>query len=180
MSKLWIGSDLHWAHKNIHKFRCKDKGFYRDFEDETEHREWIKDWWKAHIRKRDTVILLGDVAFKEEALLEIGTMPGRKVLVKGNHDLKKSCYYDKVFDQVHGLLRYKHCWLSHAPVHPQELREKFNIHGHTHHYDIPDSRYTNVCVESLMKIFGTPFIGWTDLVEYRSTLETECKECEYD
>lgn len=167
MSKAWISSDWHIGHKNIHKFRCKGLGFFRDFRDEAEHREWLFDWYNDNIKKRDVIYLLGDICFYEESLEALGKLPGRKVLVKGNHDVIKSPLYPKVFDHVHGLMRHKHCWLSHAPIHPEELRDKPNIHGHTHYHVIDDNRYQNVCVENNMKLFGSPIVGWEDMIEYR-------------
>lgn len=175
MSQVWFSSDFHIDHKNIHKFRCKDKGFFRDFKDESEHREWLFDWVNDNVRKRDVLYLLGDIAFTEEALIEVGKLPGRKVLVKGNHCAVKSDLYSKVYDQVHGLTRYKHVWLSHAPIHPQELRGKFNFHGHTHYQNVltetgeEDSRYMNCCVDNLMKVFNKPCVLFQDIVEYRSS-----------
>ena len=168
MSKVWISSDWHLCHKNIHKFRCKERGFPLQFDNEGEHSQWLTDWVRSNVKKRDTLYLLGDIAFNEDALRLVGTLPGRKVLIKGNHDAIKSDLYPKVFDQVHGLARYKHSWLSHAPIHPAELRGKVNFHGHVHDQTLPDTKnYQNVCVEELMNIFGTPLVPWLDLIEYR-------------
>jgi len=128
------------------------------------------DWVLDNVNKRDTLILCGDICFDEEALRIVGSLPGRKVLIKGNHDLKKHPDYPKVFDQVHGLYRYKHCWLSHAPIHPEELRGKINVHGHVHFETLKDTRYQNVCVENNMKLFGTPCVGWEDMIEYRKSI----------
>ena len=53
-----------------------------------------------------------------------------------------------------GLYKYKEFWLSHAPIHPCELRGKRNIHGHVHQNHVMDehhkrdNRYINVCVEN--------------------------------
>ena len=53
----------------------------------------------------------------------------------------------EVFDEVHSLVKYKGTWLSHAPIHQDELRGCVNIHGHTHYHVIDDERYINVCSE---------------------------------
>ena len=53
-----------------------------------------------------------------------------------------------VYDEVHALLKYKEFWLSHAPLHPDELRGKRNIHGHVHTASVPDTKYLNVSVDS--------------------------------
>lgn len=54
----------------------------------------------------------------------------------------------KNFDSVHSLIKYKEFWLSHAPLHPQELRGKINLHGHVHGSTIPDRNYFNCCLEN--------------------------------
>lgn len=58
------------------------------------------------------------------------------------------------FNKVCGFEKYKKSWLSHAPIHPAELRGKINIHGHVHDATItdenglPDLRYFNVSLEN--------------------------------
>lgn len=165
MSKVIFGSDLHIGHKNIMKFRSPEFGFPMIFKDEAEHREWIFDWINDNVQKRDTLYLLGDICFTEEALLAFKTLPGRKVLVKGNHDIIKHPEESKVYDQVLGLGRYKRNWISHAPVHPVELRGRFNLHGHVHSKTLPDNRYFNCCVENLMEMWGTPLVEYSKINE---------------
>jgi len=177
MSKVYIGSDFHIGHKNIHKFRSPNNGFPFTFEDEAHHRKWLFDYISTHLTKRDTLIIAGDCCFTEEALEDFHKIPCRKVLVKGNHDAIKSKLYDKVFDQIHGLWRHKGFWLSHAPIHPQELRGKVNIHGHVHNQTVPDNRYMNVCVEHLMDVFGTPIVTWSDLVNLINSKTTSEEDC---
>ena len=74
---------------------------------------------------------------------------GRKVLICGNHDtdhnpMKILCEY---FDEVYSLYKWHEFWLSHCPIHPDELRGKLNIHGHVHHATINDKRYFNTSLE---------------------------------
>lgn len=45
------------------------------------------------------------------------------------------------------MVKYKNLWLTHAPIHPDELRGKKNVHGHCHGHILNDKRYINVCVE---------------------------------
>lgn len=84
--------------------------------------------------------------------MEYGTLITRlngKVSVTGNCteyiSTSKLC---EVFDEVHGLLKYKEFWLSHAPLHPDELRGKKNVHGHVHTESVNDLNYLNVSVDS--------------------------------
>ncbi len=143
MANVWFTSDLHLAHKNIWKFRGQ-------FENEQHHRDTIKENYHKTVTKRDKVFFLGDVAFSQEALEDVGSWTAdKKVLIVGNHCLDNIPMSEVVkhFDEVYSLLKYKMFWLSHAPIHPQELRGKYNLHGHMHFDKIDDPRYLNVCLE---------------------------------
>lgn len=145
MSKSYFWSDLHLGHDNIIKFR-------KQFSTPEEHHETIFDRLATTIGKRDKITLLGDICFTRYWLDKIRSIKCiSKVLILGNHDTERdiSCLeYCSVFDQVHGLLKTKGFWLSHAPIHPNELRGCRNIHGHVHDNPIDDDRYISVCVES--------------------------------
>ncbi len=143
MSNIYAISDLHFGHKNICNFR--------PFETRVEHEDVIMENYKRIIRKRDTVLFLGDIAFTDEGLEKIATLPGRKILIQGNHcfqfytgDIRK--IYD-VFDKVLGSYKRWGVWFTHIPIHPSELRGNYNFHGHTHNSSIEDTRYLNLCLE---------------------------------
>ena len=155
MSVYFIG-DLHFGHKNIQKFR--------HFVESPEHNEdLISNYWKEKITKKDVVYLMGDVAFTEEGLRKVHSLPGRKILVRGNHDLLPTKYLVNVFEDIYGIVKYKEFWLSHAPIHPDELRGKVNIHGHVHYQTIPDVRYFNTSVENLIINFAKPMVELDEL-----------------
>ena len=152
MSLVYMISDLHLGHKNILGF----SGALRGGDNVDEHDDWIVSQWNSIIRKRDTVFVLGDVAMNKPALYRCRQLNGNKKLLIGNHDNFKidEYIYAGGFDEIMpGLTRYRGTWLSHAPIHPDELRGKINIHGHVHKSSItdqngrPDKRYKNVCVE---------------------------------
>lgn len=136
MSTVYITSDLHLGHKNIHKFRCRELGFFRNFDGAESYTEWLYDQLAPVVTKRDTLIILGDCCFTPEALEDFNyRVRCNKILVKGNHDFaatipKYKKMYDDMFSRVEGLYRYKGQWLSHAPIHPDELRGSYNFHGH--------------------------------------------------
>lgn len=76
------------------------------------------------------------------------------MLILGNHDTDRKLSINDlvyVYDEIHSLYKHKEFWLSHAPIHSDELRGKINIHGHTHEHCIDDDRYINVCVEQFHK-----------------------------
>ena len=169
MSKVFISSDWHLYHQNITKFRHLEyDGVYLDFRDEQDHREWLLACARQTIKKRDLLILLGTIIFEEEGLKDLLSIPGRKILVKGNHDVKTSPLFNQAFERVEGLTRYNKVWLSHAPIHPDELRGRMNFHGHVHHATIPDDRYFNCCIDNLYPLFGMPFVEYKEIEAYVS------------
>jgi len=90
------------------------------------------DTWTDLVRKRDVVYVLGDAAFTQDGLESIGQLAGRKILVRGNHDLLPTESYLSVFAEVYGALAWKGLWLTHIPIHQQELYGRTNVHGHCH------------------------------------------------
>lgn len=148
---VWFCSDLHFGHGNIQKFR-------RHVASEKDNRNQITDCWQGVVTKRDDVYVLGDACFTEETLEEFKNLPGRKFLVRGNHDKLSTESYLKYFDEVYGLLKYKEFWLSHAPIHPDELRGRVNLHGHVHYSSINHPNYFNCCVENIVSLFKRPLI----------------------
>jgi calcineurin-like phosphoesterase family protein len=108
--------------------------------------------YKKVVQKRDTVWFHGDIIFDPKYLEIVKDLQGNKKLLLGNHDIEKKRNITLsdlllVFDSVESLVKHKGTWLSHAPIHPDELRGAINIHGHTHYYNIDDDRYINVSVE---------------------------------
>jgi calcineurin-like phosphoesterase family protein len=118
-------SDLHLGHKLA--ARC------RGYNSTEEHDSAIIEMLKTQCTKRTLLWILGDVAMSITALDRLKEIPCRKRLVSGNHDNFQLGVYLKYFEDVRGFLRYKQMWLSHCPIHPQELyRCKLNVHGHIH------------------------------------------------
>ena len=157
MSNVLFISDIHFGHKNIVKFGKSTGTVFRTGDCCIENMQHIIKNWNKKVTKRDQVFVLGDVAFSKEGFDALHELNGTKVLIRGNHDnLFSTDEYLKVFKSVEGIVRYKEFWLTHAPVHPMELRGKKNIHGHVHHCSIKaafsdeyDTNYINVCCEAL-------------------------------
>jgi calcineurin-like phosphoesterase family protein len=143
MSKVYFCSDWHLGHRNILKYRPQ----YKTIE---EHDQHFIDTFNKTVTKRDTVFFLGDIAFTEEGLEKLSQLRycRQKILVAGNHDYLNADEYLEYFDDVLGMKSYKSFWLSHCPIHHQELRNrKANIHGHLHGSVLNDPRYFDVCPE---------------------------------
>lgn len=133
MSKVYLIADTHFGHENALRFRPQFKTI-------KEHDSFIVNNWNKTVTKRDTVWVLGDFSFtKDRQFVNVtrARLNGYIKFVQGNHDLV-------VPDDVRlmpPLVVYKGAWLSHAPIHPDELRGKANYHGHTHSKTINDERY---------------------------------------
>lgn len=171
MSNIWFCSDLHFGHKNIDKFRAPC-----GITSEAHNRERIQIDWINRVKKNDDVYVLGDAAFTMEVVDDFKWLPGRKFLVRGNHDKLDTQTYLKYFQHVYGILKYKEFWLTHAPVHPQELRGKVNLHGHVHFdtvtsmflsdHGAEDQRYFNCCPENLWPTFGSALVSLEQIREH--------------
>ena len=147
MGRVFIISDPHFDNNNIIKF----SGDYRSGDTSREHDEWLIKQWNSVVTKRDMVWVLGDIFFSKD--LEyfdycFNSLLGEKKLVMGNHDQLKTEQYLRHFNKIYGIVRYRQTWLSHAPVHPLQLRGMKNCHGHVHHKTIEDNNYINCCVEA--------------------------------
>lgn len=172
MSKVILWSDLHLGHASVTRWRTQ-------FKTAEEHHETIFEGLISAVNKRDVLYLLGDIAFDQYWLQRVaGIKCAKKVAILGNHDTEgrgdvEGYHYAAVFDEIHSLFKKRtgkglpKVWLSHAPIHPQELRGCINIHGHTHYnnikyecrpcmaescevacrYEIKDPRYINICPE---------------------------------
>lgn len=166
MAQVWFCSDLHFGHENIDKFRLHVKS-------EKDNRQRIIDDWKDLVGKRDIVYVLGDAAFSMETIQDFSELPGIKYLVRGNHDLLNTSAYLKVFKEVYGLRKYKEFWLSHAPIHPEELLGRVNLHGHVHYNSIRkedgtlDPQYFNCCVENLVFLTGRSLISLDNIRDFQ-------------
>jgi calcineurin-like phosphoesterase family protein len=156
MSNLFYISDLHFGHANILTFKRADGTPLRDFTDLEHMHSVMEERWNAVVRERDTVYVLGDVAIARRGLQMLSRLRGRKVLIKGNHDIFKLADYTEHFADIRAYDVKQGLAFSHIPVHPESLaRFGCNVHGHLHYREVlddagnPDPRYFNVSCERL-------------------------------
>src|SRR5690606_12132818 len=66
---------------------------------------------------------------------KLDLLNGRKKVVLGNHDNPRDVpELLKYVEYVAGMINYKLCILTHAPIHPNEVSFcRLNIHAHIHH-----------------------------------------------
>ena len=157
--KTFFSSDHHLFHTRI----VNDMG-RKQFSSIQEHNEYIIDRHNSVVSPNDVCKFLGDfiLELQDLSLIEetIAKFNGVKHLILGNHDTPARIKeYVKFFDKVmaYDTAGYKDnrkadIIVSHVPVHPCNLTERFkyNVHGHLHEYFVPDDpRYMCVSLEQI-------------------------------
>lgn len=154
---VWFTSDLHFGHLLMSKTRC-----FNSMED---HDLSIAENINKVVRKKDKLYILGDLAFTETGLSNARLIQCTNIeLILGNHDKYSVEKYLTVVQKIRGFCVYKDYWLSHCPIHPNEMRSmKGNLHGHIHNFGdtqrINDKRY--FCVNP--EFHGMYPISFTDI-----------------
>jgi calcineurin-like phosphoesterase family protein len=107
----WFTSDHHFGHKNIIDF-CQ-----RPFVDVHYMNAYMMKWWKEKVAAEDTVYHLGDFSFEPRgaAKARLARLPGRKVLVRGNHDGSGTRMRNIGFEEVVGAKVLGDWLLIHNP-----------------------------------------------------------------
>lgn len=158
---IFFCSDHHLGHRKPYDtFTREDGNFLRyDLADNVDEGDAkIIDLHNSVVKPNDRVYFVGDVAMSHKHLYKVGLMNGRKVLIKGNHDIAELKHYLPYFDDIRGSHQFDGMLITHIPVHPSSLaRWGFNVHGHLHwnqvmmprESDGPDDRYFNVSVERI-------------------------------
>ena len=132
--KIWLITDTHFGHEFLRQLGVRPQNYEKR----------ILTSWKKMVNPMDTVIHLGDLAFKPETPMGqmIPNLPGHKILVLGNHDYGFNRYlkmgFDLVTDKI--LLTYngQEIIFSHIPVPMEKWQmcdnpfKAVNIHGHLH------------------------------------------------
>ena len=126
MSHVYVTSDWHFGHKAITNYRSQ-------FPTMEVMEDYIMRRALEVLTKRDVLFCLGDMAFDMRGLEKMHALPGRLILIRGNHDNHLTTQqFLSVFEEVEGSYRYKKYWFTHIPIHPSELYRGSNVHGHCH------------------------------------------------
>lgn len=86
------------------------------------------------MKPEDTIIHLGDVQIGKKSDWIMPALPGRKILIRGNHDRQWSNtrWMEAGFDFACDGMRFRNCWLTHEPETSRASGCDLNIHGHLH------------------------------------------------
>ena len=146
--RIFVVADTHFGHKALSETLNVRPD---DFENR------LTNAWRATITEKDLVIHLGDVVVGKPHhwFDQLAPLPGRKILVQGNHDCKSYTWcMNNGFDFVCHCFNWKIFGLdiafSHEPL--TEGNHDLNIHGHlhlgSHHPDTDNKRFYLVSMES--------------------------------
>ena len=154
-ANIWVFSDLHLGHDNIIPYRN------RPFRDVGHMDNALFDRWAGTVdweAPDTTLVCVGDVAMKrgmtEANFARIAAMPGRKILVPGNHDFSGTGELRvQGFDEVCAILYADGdptLIFTHVPLPAEKLPPDWiNVHGHLHNDPPTDTPHINVSVEQL-------------------------------
>lgn len=157
MNRFFL-SDHHFRHNNIYSFVGDDGQRIRPWAETSEEAdEMMVEAHNRVVKPGDTVYFLGDVAINAKGLENLSRMNGRKILIRGNHDIFKLKQYAAHFADIRATHLIEKVIFSHYPLHPGSLPAWClgNAHGHTHEKPVlgpdgaPDPRYLNLCVETV-------------------------------
>lgn len=146
----FVISDTHFGHTNSwEKFKNADGSPLRPFTSNEEMDNAMVERWNAKVQPGDTVYHLGDVVINKKSLHHVSRLNGRKILVRGNHDIfKDKDFYDVGFEQIHGVRVFVDKWImSHIPLHPDSVTNRFrvNVHGHLHGNEVMRDAFNAAC-----------------------------------
>lgn len=152
MPNIFIISDTHFGHDNMYKFVADDGSPARKpFTCAAECDEHMIAKWNEVVKPHDKVYHLGDVAIKKKDISMMSRLNGKKVLIRGNHDIFDLSDYTPYFYDIRGSHKLSDFILSHYPLHPESIKTKWckgNIHGHVHLRSLQNSpQYFNASVE---------------------------------
>lgn len=163
-SNIFFISDTHFGHeKCCTTFKRNDGSPLRPFANAQEMDEEMVRRWNEAVREQDKVYHLGDVVISKKHLDILGRLNGSKRLVRGNHDIFKTREYMQYFKEVYGVRVLEDLVLTHVPLHPASITERWgtNVHGHLHANIVerqspyskalmhPDPLYISACVEQI-------------------------------
>jgi calcineurin-like phosphoesterase family protein len=168
MPAIWFIGDTHFGHAKVSEIR--------GFADIDFHDLAIQRAWNRQVKADDLVYILGDISGgsrtgEAHALEILANLPGRKVLISGNHDSVSSIHrkpsphleqFRNVFERIQDFARIRiegrDVLLSHYPYAssgdgPGRYGSRYEqyrlpdyggllVHAHTHHTDAFEGSYT--------------------------------------
>ena len=122
--QVYIISDTHFNHEKIATYCDRPADFT----------ERIIKNWNQIVKPEDLIIHLGDVQIGKKSDWIMSALPGRKILIRGNHDRQWSNlrWMKAGFDFACDGMMFRQCWLTHEPASELPAGATLNLHGHLH------------------------------------------------
>ena len=148
MKRTFIIADLHFGDSDMVITLDGQTHPIRKFNSIEEHDQTLIDNWNRVVtHPSDKVYVLGDVAQRTKDLENFSKLMGKKILIKGNHDIYEMKYYSKYFKDIRATHRLDNgVLMSHIPVHPGTFGKahKLNVHGHIHDRQVMEFKPDNL------------------------------------
>lgn len=164
---IYFTSDQHFGHKNILTYTSRPFFYVEEMDTK------LIENWNSVVSSEDLVYVIGDITmnYKKEKMKEIyDQLNGTKILIKGNHDHRKTIPVE-AFESIHEQLQITgdgyDFILVHdpAPASANHMNGQKYLCGHLH--SSPDRRvyynwidvgvdahnFTPVSLEALLKLF---------------------------
>lgn len=182
-SQLWFVSDTHFGHRRLVTGSPDHFESCRTYATVDEMGEDIGRKWRSSVGDGDTVVFLGDLMFGdfgghgEEAARDLlDSLPGVKVLVRGNHDQKIKG--DILDCRAYAVVRWKgmtylcqHFPFGNGPQADMSVLDSMKVsldpattvlvHGHTHFTD----RYSRTGRRDFMLQNNACWEAWYGMVD---------------
>ena len=133
MSKKFYIADMRFGHKNIITYDN------RPFETTKEMDRALIANWNNKVSSIDTVYVLGDMFWEDNAVSILPQLNGRKVLILGNHDKNATkpqvkSYWEIISDTMVVKDDNRFVVLSHYPImfYRNMYRGWYHLYGHIH------------------------------------------------
>lgn len=136
MGKTFVTADTHFGHGNIIKYCNRPYGSVQQMN------ESLINNWNRTVSKDDTVIFLGDLAFRGRDTDWLNRLNGNIIRVRGNHDYSGRDEFDMDYEgeNIH---------FTHWPEAQTVSSGKWNIHGHKHDKgQLVDINRRSMCVST--------------------------------
>ena len=154
MNNVWHVADTHFNHAKIIEYDN------RPFKTVEEMNESIIFNWNKNIKPMDKVFIHGVIAFYNADLI-IPKLNGKKILIMGNHDRRKSTTWwlnAGINEVIKYPIVYNGWILSHEPIVYKTECEFKNVHAHLHKNGICDDMrycvyYNPVSIEEIKSHF---------------------------
>lgn len=175
--RTFLLADTHFKHANMQTYCQRPANFT----------ELIIKNCHNLVRPEDTVIHLGDVGIgsKEDWLWIIPSLPGKWILVRGNHDDQHSAdwWMKNGFVFACDAMIYRGMWLTHKPA--QSLPEgcHLNIHGHLHNiwHGFHDGEYNQQqkkLFNPWQRLFAVEYtnykpVEWNDFIQHPNKYQSK-------